>query len=422
MKKAKDKILVVELTTAGGMGSGKGRVESISIEGLAMLHALVVDAVDGSFETHALLQEGIGVPASMASVASVHWHRVGAGTSLPGMIKDLAPLVDFCFVVAPEFGEYLEEYTALLESFDCAVLSQPSRAVSLGSDKKGAIERLAAAGVRVPATQSLDGFIAAPALSYPVVVKPNRGAGSIGVFLARDEVELKGAIAANESLSFHRDTLIAQELIVGTAHSASAVATQHGVSLLGINEQDVSLALAGASESKYRGGIAGPLRPELAAECGRVAQAAARLFRLDGYFGFDFVLDPRGRPFLVEINPRLTTSFAGLKMLHPESLLRFIAAQKGGKPAAMPWIPQSDFAAYEIVSLRGSGADLAPERVRSADHQVFWVGMPGGGVSAFIAARGQTRSAAVENLGRLGARLQRYEHQQVDEDRDVMRG
>ncbi len=402
---AKDKILVVELTTAGGIGSGKERLEAISIEGLAMVHALVDDAVDGGFEAHAVLQETIVVPPGLASMTDVHWHHIGAGTSLQRTIKEFAPLMDFGFVVAPEFGNYLQEYTSLFESCNCAVLSQPSRGASTASDKKGALARLSAAGVAVPTTQSLDDFIAGPVLAYPVVVKPNHGAGSIGVFIACDETELNDAIAANEALSFPRRELIVQSFIEGTPLSASVLASPHGTDLLGINEQDVSLAPARVSGSKYRGGISGPLHPNITTACVQVARVAARELQLDGYFGFDFILDPRGTPVVVEINPRLTTSFVGLKLLHPESLLRFMADCKGGKPASLPWIPRGDFVAYRIVDLPGSSTSTVMNIDRPKSQHVISLVMPGGGVSAFVAATGQTRATAVEGLNRIVARL-----------------
>jgi len=147
------------------------------------------------------------------------------------------------------------------------------------------------------------------------------------------------------------------------------------------------------------------IHPELAAECERVALATAKIFHLDGISVSIFILELARTAFRSRDQPRLTTSFAGLKMLHPESLLRFIAGQRGGKPANMPGSPKTTFAAYKIVSLPVSSAVLYLEQERYADHQLLWVGMPGGGVSAFISARGQTRAAAIENLGRLGARL-----------------
>ncbi|MBN2151598.1 MAG: ATP-grasp domain-containing protein [Candidatus Lokiarchaeota archaeon] len=422
MERAKDGILVVEITTAGGMGSGKARLEAISIEGLVMLQALVGDAAAGGFEVHAVLQEGIGIPDGMVPTDGVRWHRLGAGTSLKEAIEGIAPLVGHCFVVAPEFGGYLVEYTALLESHGLVLLSQPSRAAAASSDKKGAAELLSKAGLDVPATQTLEGFLAAPAIPYPVVVKPNRGAGCVGVFTARDEAELEDAVVVNEGLSFGRDSLIVQELVEGKPLSASVIAMRQGVAVLGINEQDVSLAPAGASGSKYRGGVAGPLRPELAAWCERVARAAAGAFQLDGYFGFDFVLGTRGTPVVVEVNPRLTTSFAGLKMIHPESLLRFMARRKRGEPASLPWIPRRDFAAYRVVSSSGHSGPLPGDWELPPGHQVTWLGAPGGGVNAFIACKGLSRAAAVGTIERLVARLQRDEDQQVDEDGDVMRG
>ncbi|MEX2680400.1 MAG: ATP-grasp domain-containing protein [Candidatus Sigynarchaeota archaeon] len=422
MSEKRDEILVLELTTAGGMGSGMERMESISIEGLAMLDALVADAIDGNFEPHVLLQEGIDVPMHSSLDARVHWHRVGIGNNVQDMIKDLAPRVRYYYIVAPEFGNYLEAYTALLESYDGILLSQPSTAVRAGSNKKDVMQQLAAAGIQVPPTQKMDEFITAPAIPYPVVVKPQRGAGSIGVFLARNETELQDAIAANERLSFSRDMMIVQEQVVGKQLSASAVASRRGTVLLGINEQNIVLSPARFSNSKYQGGIVGPMHPELAVECERVARAAAGAFHLEGYFGFDFILDKRGTPIVVELNPRLTTSFVGLKMVHRASLLRFIADHKGDKPVIPPWNPQNEFIAFKVITLPGHASNFACKHYRSVDLQVLQMRLPSGGISAFIAARGRTRTAAIESIGRLNTCLYGDKDKEIKKDRDVVGG
>lgn len=387
------------------MGAGKARVEAISIEGLAMVHALVIDAVEGQFEVHAMLQEDIATLPRLPPATDVHWHRIRSGIDVQDAIKEIAPSMDYSFVVAPEFGGYLDRYTCTIESLGCTVLSQPSSAVIAASDKAGALGRLSRNHVCVPTTQTISEFAAYPATRYPVVVKPNHGAGSVGVFLARDATDLDAAVAADEQLSFPREELIVQEFITGIPLSASVIATPYGVDLLGINEQDVILSSAKDSGSKYRGGVAGALHPELAVAIERIARAAANEFQLRGYFGFDFILDPRGVPVVVEVNPRLTTSFAGLKLLHRGSMLRFMADMLASKKVERPWRPDSGFVAYQVIELPGSREISLGSLHPPATQDIITISSPGGGISAFVAAKGTSKTQAIDNMNQLAASL-----------------
>jgi predicted ATP-grasp superfamily ATP-dependent carboligase len=93
---------------------------------------------------------------------------------------------------------------------------------------------------------------------------------------------------------------------------------------------------------RYLGGripFAQQWEPQIA-ETIRKVGATLGLFR--GYVGFDFVVDSRqGGPVLVEINPRLTTSYIGYRRLAMNNLAELIlntargAVEVGWRPGVI---------------------------------------------------------------------------------------
>jgi predicted ATP-grasp superfamily ATP-dependent carboligase len=87
----------------------------------------------------------------------------------------------------------------------------------------------------------------------------------------------------------------------------------------------------------YQGGRL-PIAPDLAARVIAIAvRAAACVPGLLGYVGVDVILGSDGRDWAIEINPRLTTSYVGLRRLSEVNLLEAILAVVRGKSAALRW-------------------------------------------------------------------------------------
>nr|MDO8112239.1 ATP-grasp domain-containing protein [Candidatus Sigynarchaeota archaeon] len=395
----KDSILIVELTTAGAFGSADKLIQGISIEGLAMVKALVADAMAGNFDVHVVISSSID-RHSLFPGDAVHWHPVTANHSVKGVIHDLASIMAYGIVVAPEFGHFLEEYTGLLEASVHCLLTPSRKAVAAASDKLASLERISARGVLVPAAQSFPAFKRAPSVSFPVVVKPRFGAGCIGVFKVNGEKEIALVASAEKRLGFTGSDLVVQQYIHGAPLSASVVAARGECFLLGINEQTIDVRSVGKGESKYSGGVVGPLHPGLRDACGKIARAIVDEMPMDGYFGFDFILDEHGNAVVVEINPRFTTSFVGLKALQPFSFLRFMVdcKKKPGKPGIDH---DAGFLAYTIFTMQHDANRIAPlEQARNDQrlHDLLVLPGPGEAVAAFLAAKGSTRDEAVARL------------------------
>ena len=91
----------------------------------------------------------------------------------------------------------------------------------------------------------------------------------------------------------------------------------------------------------YLGGSA-PMPPTLAERAIDIARRAIdAVDGLRGYVGVDLILSDDGDK-VIEINPRLTTSYIGLKALSADNLMERLLQVVRGEPVAEPrWLPGS---------------------------------------------------------------------------------
>jgi hypothetical protein len=159
----------------------------------------------------------------------------------------------------------------------------------------------------------------ANALTYPAVVKPRDGAGSQATFLipSRADFERWEHSLSTEPRLEHA---IWQPFVSGAAVSvALIVAPDAGrMETLPVCEQ----RLSGDGRFSYLGGRI-PARCEHGAAVQDAALRACRLVPgLRGYVGVDLIVPDASpwTPAIVEINPRLTTSYIGDRALSTENL------------------------------------------------------------------------------------------------------
>jgi predicted ATP-grasp superfamily ATP-dependent carboligase len=89
---------------------------------------------------------------------------------------------------------------------------------------------------------------------------------------------------------------------------------------------------------QYQGGRL-PIAPHLAERAIRIATAAVCCVPgLAGYVGVDVVLGDDGNDWAIEINPRLTTSYVGLRALAKFNIATAVLAAVRGEPLpTMEW-------------------------------------------------------------------------------------
>ncbi len=234
-----------------------------------------------------------------------------AGDGPFGAYRRALPLVDLAWPTAPESGGALASLGRLTLAAGRRLVGSAPEAVAIAGSKAATAERLAHAGVTVAAT-----FRDPASLTPhpgPWVVKPDDGAGAEGVRRVAGWAEACRALEAGDG------ALVAQPWLEGEARSLSLLVTGAAVELLAINRQRMlpdgeGLRLAALEVNAV---------PDTGGRHARLAAAVARaLPGLAGYVGVDFIATGTG-PVVLEVNPRLTTSYCGL----PAALGHNIAAR-----------------------------------------------------------------------------------------------
>jgi tyramine---L-glutamate ligase len=284
------RIFVCEYITGGGL-YGAPWPASLLREGELMVGALVGDLLQVDGVEVALARDPRLAPLAGCTV---RWCGEDAWREWRGGME----AADAVWPIAPESGGVLERLSELALNAGRVLLGSRPEAVRIAASKRATAARLAAAGVPVVGTVRIGEGL--PASPHGWVRKPDDGAGCADTVLVRDPAELGGAGECNEA--------VVQPYLPGTAASLSALCRAGEARLLACNRQLVRLEgtafrYAG-SEVNALHGHAGVLEP--------IARGvAAALPDLWGYVGIDLVLAAQG-PVVLEVNPRLTTSYAGL--------------------------------------------------------------------------------------------------------------
>jgi predicted ATP-grasp superfamily ATP-dependent carboligase len=285
-------------------------------EGLAMLSALVEDFSRIATEVHVAVDDRFTLP----SFNNVEIHPVRPDQPLWPQWMAAARLADRSLIVAPETEGVLAQSVAMLSAAGVTLLNGYGDFLRCASDKLETARVFSVAGVPHPTTWTHETLPEANRLrARRWVVKPRDGCGAEGIEL-------------------HPTLESARLATVGTTHIIQPWIEGRPVSIAAIVEgQDISVLPAVQQHffhdgSAYRGGT-GPL-PETD------QQRATHLIRLAidalprtirGYVGFDMILadDPQ-QDCVIEVNPRVTTSYVGLRQIVEGNLAARIAGLEKG--------------------------------------------------------------------------------------------
>lgn len=290
------RILVCEYVSGGGL-VGRELPPSLAREGDMMLSALVKDlAALPGIEVLATRDSRLPPPDLPA-----RFHRIERGDDPWELWRALVASVDALWPVAPEGDGLLERLSLLAREAGRRLIGCTPEAIRLTASKRATAERLAAHGIATVPTWPASDF---PQAAQGWVVKPDQGAGCEDTLLFEQRAELEAWLAHDG----RGKDLVVQPHLAGPAGSLSVLYAEGAAWLLACNRQKVTLA---DGRFRYDGGVVGGLETGrggyevLAASVGEAVEG------LGGYVGIDFIATAEG-PAVLEINPRLTTSYVGL--------------------------------------------------------------------------------------------------------------
>lgn len=203
----------------------------------------------------------------------------------------------------------MERLSASMVEAGVRLLGSLPEAVAAAADKWECHRRFEAAGLPTPRTVRATRATAvakAEELGFPLVVKPLRGAGCEGVGLVERADALGPAL---DSLGFGlRDPFLLQRFVHGLPASVTLVAAGGDSVPLSLNEQWVTPGVPFV----YRGGVAAISDSRRSQALELAGRAVSLVPGTQGFVGIDLILTDVGCS-LIEINPRPTTSYVGVR-------------------------------------------------------------------------------------------------------------
>jgi len=269
-------------------------------------------------------------------------HEVNGGQDERRLLLSLAKNCDMTLVIAPEFDELLLSRCQWATSVGGTLMTPHDKFVALAANKQKLADHLHAAGLPVPRSVALHNGEPLPHdFPFPAVLKPIDGAGSIAVHLVRNASEL------TEFRSSRKPWRL-EAFQPGTPASVAVLCGSRQNLVLLPGEQ----LLTKDGQFRYLGGtwpLALGHQERAATLATRVAMA---LPATCGYIGIDFVLGPAGdgsEDVVIEVNPRLTTSYLGLRQLARTNLAAAMLRVAEGLPVTVTW--QDRAFTYHVAEL-----------------------------------------------------------------------
>ena len=309
------KLLLYEWCCSGGLANlpSGSDLEGLFAEGRMMLEALAADAArDASLDVTVLVDAArtITLPPGVRTQTVPHDDEIAT-------LVAAATNADWTLLVAPESDGILANHAASVRAAGGAIIAPSAAFLALAADKQATIDALAAAGLPVPAGRSLAvGDLLPTGFHMPAIAKARASAGCDGLLIIRNRETFPGATTATRLEAFVPGMPVGVSCLCGGDVEILPPLRQR------FTEGDAP---------RYLGSE--PLAdPSLATRAEDLARrAVAALHRASGgepaagWVGIDMILGDRhdGRhDRVLEVNPRLTTSFVVQSRMAATSLVR----------------------------------------------------------------------------------------------------
>lgn len=339
------RVAILEFAIGGGLGIsitdgvsshdesviGRSGFADLAAEGLAMSTCLISDMTGlKNAEVHCVWDTQLGA----CPFANVVLHPTRTKRTLEELLVDwgsVANLCDVAVIIAPESNGLLHDIIESMRSGTCRLLNCSPEFIAAGSDKWESYERLNGF-CRQPNTVLGSSFLSSPKLlddRNGLILKPRDGVGSDSVqfFASHSELQIemrnryRKAFDTTEpkKTDLNRlDQWLVQEFVPGIAGSISIVCGRNSQIVLPTMtqriERDALQCLRYTGSDGYRKLIDDDESHLLAKTIVQHLPGTPL-----GWIGIDFVASANG-PIVIEVNPRLTSSYIGLRKIVDRNL------------------------------------------------------------------------------------------------------
>ncbi len=307
------RLFICEFITGGGL-QDKELPDNLVREGNMMLEALLTDLLDSGFTdiitTRDKRLDPILLPVESVPIKGDIYH----------VWQSCMNDADAVWIIAPESDDVLFDLTLMAEQSDCHVLGCSSESVKSASSKLQTSKLLKKKDISCIETVLFkDETI--PDSESGWVIKPDDGVGAEDCYFCANREELK---QLKDSISVEH--FVIQKYLPGIPASLSMICYQGKAQLLACNEQQFCFK---NGKGKLTELVVNGMQEQWI-QFNKIAQKIAIADTgLFGYIGIDLIVPEDGVgsesvPVVVEINPRLTTSYVGLRQslsLNPAELI-----------------------------------------------------------------------------------------------------
>lgn len=305
------KIFLYEWSCAEFLDSNQTN-SSIAREGRAMFWCLANDILEMGYSIATICQENL-IPHN----EKVNWVAPNK-MDISNQFKEIANLCDRAIIIAPEFNDILIQRLEWLEKTKCENSGCSIESVRLTGDKLKMYHFWRKNNVPTISTWANLNDISK---HNTYIVKPRHGAGSCNTQIVRKKSDLESII--NDSINSDSFHFIIQPFYEGIPISIAVLidAANKTRSFLPACTQLIKIH---SDQLEYHGGEC-PLDVLLQQRAENVARISLKdIDGLTGWIGIDMIMgkDLNGsNDVVVEINPRLTTSYIGLRKLIQQNLI-----------------------------------------------------------------------------------------------------
>jgi acetyl-CoA carboxylase biotin carboxylase subunit len=287
---------------------------------------------------------------------------------------------------------------------------EPAVIASMGSKREAKL-LMAAAGV--PVVLGYEGedqsdarlLLAAREIGYPVMVKASAGGGGKGMRVVASEADLVGALAGarREARSaFGDDTLILERAVSEPRHVEFQIFGDNFGNVIHLCERECTIQRRHQKIVEETPSTA--LSPELRSHMGEAAVTVGRALGYTNAGTVEFILDPGGRFYFLEVNTRLQVEHPVTELVTGLDLVRWQILVAEGRP--LPLDQEEVQATGHAVEVRVYAEDPARSFLPSTGDIALWREPDGTGVR--VDAGIQTGDAVLPYYDPLLAKISAY--------------